>query len=145
MTAAASQLVTIAVNTLTLESTKRPHCQPVCMMQPQQWETKLQTSLRSLAPSWQFGEAARTAPGGEPGEWCAKASRWQRPTAARKADSSFQQLRQPTEVGASAGLVIQCIGIVINDIRAPRTFLIGLVSQVAILPESSMLQAKRML
>lgn len=61
------------------------------------------------------------------------------------AHQSFQQFRQPTEVGANAALVIQCIGIVINDIGAPCTFLIGLVSQVAVLPESSMLQAKRML
>lgn len=42
-------------------------------------------------------------------------------------------------------LLIPCIGIVINGIRAPCTFLIGLVSQVAALPESSRLQAKRML
>lgn len=63
----------------------------------------------------------------------------------READQSFQQLRQPTEVGANAALVIRCIGIVINDIGAPCTFLIGLVSQVAVLPEPSLLQAKRML
>lgn len=106
---------------------------------------KLQTLRCSLAQTWQFGEAARTTPGGEPGEWCARASRWSWPAAAQKADQSFQQLRQPTEGGAKAALVIQCIGIVINDIGAPCTFLIGLVSQVAALPESSMPQAKRML
>lgn len=39
ITAAASQLITIVVNTLTLESDKMPRCQPVCRMQPQQWES----------------------------------------------------------------------------------------------------------
>ena len=106
---------------------------------------KLQTPLCSLIQTWQFGEVARTTPGEDPGEWCARASRWQWPTAAQKADQSFQQLRQPTEWGANAALVIQRIGFVINDIGAPCTFLIGLVSQVADFPESSMLQAKRML
>lgn len=106
---------------------------------------KLQIPLCSLVQTWQFGEAARTTPGGEPGEWSARASRWQWPTAAQKAAQSFQQLRQPAEVGANVALVNQCISIVINDMGAPCIFLIGLVSQVAVLPASSMLQAKRML
>ena len=65
ITAAASQLVTAAVSTLTLESTEAPHRQPVCMMQPQQCGSSNRPC--TLAQTWPFGEAARTAPGGEPG------------------------------------------------------------------------------
>lgn len=105
----------------------------------------LQTPWCSLALTWQRGEAARITPGGDPGGEVCQSQQVVMASSSSGDRSAFQQLKQPTEWGANPALVIQCIGIVINDNGAPCTFLIGLVSQVAASPEPSMLQAQRML
>lgn len=141
--AAASQLISIVVNTLTLESNKMPHCQPVCRMQPQQRKS----SKRPCALWLKLGSVGR--PPGQHQEG-SQGNGVPEPAGGNANSSSESSSVFPAVKTASRGGSQRCPHYPMYRHCykwhwSPCTSLIGLVSQVAVLPESSRLQAERML
>lgn len=143
ITTAASQLITIVVNTLTLESDKMPRCQPVCRMQPQQCESS-NTPVFSGSNLAVWGGCQDNTRRGARGMVC-QSQQVAMANSSSESRSVFPAVKTASGGGSQCCPCYPMYRHCYKWHQSRCTFLIGLVSQVAVLPESSMLQAKRML